>query len=790
MKRFKHVNARSLQEVTSILKEYGRKARVMAGGTDLLGEMKDDILPEYPEVVVNIKTVPSLDYVRDDGRTLRIGALTRLEDIARDKIVKKRYTLLAEAARVTASPHIREMGTIAGNICQSNRCWYYWVPDNRFYCMRKGGRECYALTGDGRYHSIFGGTRVNGTPCSTDCPANIDIPSYLSEIRDGNLAGAAQILLDSNPLPAITGRVCPHYCESECNRGSFDEAISIRAIERFLGDYILENLDSIVKSPQSDKQKRVAIAGSGPAGLSAAYYLRRLGYSVIIYEAMERPGGMLAYGIPPYRLPKDIVGSQIKALEGIGIKFKLRAKAGKDFKIEELMKSSDAVFIACGAWKERPSGIKGEPLMMSGTEFLRNSNLGVREIPGKKVAVIGGGNVAIDVARTLSRLGVEPVIIYRRSEVEMPALKEEIDKAGQEGIKMQFLTLPVEASKKNGKIALKCVKMKLGPLDETGRPRPVPVDGSEFTTEFDAVIKAIGEEPDTSIIPGELLDEMGRLKADASTYSLGKNVFAGGDFVTGPATVVAAIAAGRRAANSIDQYLGGTGIECKGKDPECANTPEKFNSSCLIKTSRVKPPELPVAERTKSLDAEDIGSLDSNSITMEANRCFNCGCVAVNSSDIAPALIALKAKIETTKRVIEAEKFFTVAGDKTTVMDDDEIVKEILVPTPSSGTSSKFIKFALRRSIDFPLVNCAVAIKTERGVVKTARICLNAVYNQPYRVTRAEEYLIGKSINELSAEDAASLGTSEAFPLMNNGYKIQIAKTLVKRAILACGSKR
>ncbi len=790
MKRFKHVNARSLEEVTSILKEYGRKARVMAGGTDLLGEMKDDILPEYPEVVVNIKTVPGLDYVRDDGRLLRIGALTRLEDIARNSTVKKKYSLLAEAARVTASPHIREMGTIGGNICQSNRCWYYWVPDNRFHCMRKGGRECYALTGDGRYHSIFGGSRVNGTPCSTDCPANIDIPSYLSEIRDGNLAGAAQILLDSNPLPAITGRVCPHYCEGECNRGSFDETISIRDIERFMGDYILKNPDSIVKPPQSDNQKHVAIAGSGPAGLAAAYYLRSLGYSVIIYEARERPGGLLTYGIPPYRLPKDIVGSQIKALEGMGIQFKLRAEAGKDFKIEELMKSFDAVFIACGAWKERPSGIKGEPLMISGTEFLRNSNLGVREVPGNKVAVIGGGNVAIDVARTLSRLGAEPVIIYRRSQTEMPALKEEADKAGQEGVKMQFLTLPVEASRKNGKVALKCTKMKLGPPDETGRPRPVPVKGSEFTTEFDAVIKAIGEEPDISIIPGELLDEMGRLNVDASTYSLGKNVFAGGDFITGPATVVAAISAGRNAASSIDRYLGGNGIERKGKDSECANTPEKFNSSYLIKTSRVKAPELPVAERARRLDAEDVGSLDSNSVITEANRCFNCSCVAVNSSDIAPALIALKARIETTKRVIEAEKFFTVEGDKTTVLDDDEIVKEIQVPAPSSGTRAKFIKFALRKSIDFPLVNCAAAIETEKGAVRTARICLNAVYNQPYRVTRAEEHLIGKAIDESSAEGAASLGTGEAFPLINNRYKIQIARTLVKRAILACGPKR
>ena len=786
MKRFKHINACSVKEATSILKDYGKKARVIAGGTDLLGEMKDAILPEYPEVIVNIKTISGLDYIREEGKTLRLGALTRLEDIAKDRMVKDKYSILAEAARRTASPHIREMATIGGNICQSNRCWYYWVPDNRFHCLRKGnGRVCYALVGDNRYHSIFGGTRVNGTSCATDCPANVDIPSYLSRIRDGALPEAARILLHFNPLPAITGRVCPHFCEQDCNRGEFDEAISIRAIERFMGDYILENATEIIKAPETDIGKSVAIVGSGPAGISAAYYLRTSGYRVTVFDRMEEPGGLLTYGIPPYRLPKDVVRRQVKALKGMGIQFKLKTNIGKEVSLEKLIKSSDAVFLACGAGKERGLGIKGEKLMASGLEFLRNSNLGVREVPGKKVAVIGGGNVAMDVARTLLRLGAEPVIIYRRSQTEMPAAKEEVNKAEEEGIEIQFLTLPVAAAKKDGKIVLECVRMKLGPLDETGRPQPVPVAGSEFTAEFDAVIKAIGEEPDTSIIPGEFLDKMGRLKVDAATHFLGKNIFAGGDFVTGPATVVAAIAAGRRAASSIDQYLGGGGT-CEEKDTETVKLPEKFSSSYLKKTSRVNTPELPVAERIKSLDVEDVGRLGLSDVTTEANRCFNCGCVAVNSSDMAPALIALEAKIKTTKRTIEAEKFFTVAGDKTTVLDDDEIVMEIEVPKPGAGTKSQFTKFALRKSIDFPIVSCAAAIERERGVVKAARICLNAVYNTPYRATRAEESIRGKTIDDSNAEGAANAVITEACPLTNNRYKIQIAKALVKRAILAC----
>ena len=789
MRRFKHIKAWSVEEATSILKDYGGKARVIAGGTDLLGQMKDAILPEYPEVIIDIKTVSGLDYIREEGQMLRIGALTRLDDIAKDRTVKDRYATVAEAAHRTASPHIREMGTIGGNICQSNRCWYYWVPDNRFHCMRKGNsRACYAMVGDNRYHSIFGAVRVTAPPCSSDCLAGVDIPSYLSRVRDGDLPEAAKILLNSNPLPSITGRVCPHFCEQGCNRDDFDEAISIRSIERFMGDYILENAAEFIKPPEIDIEKSVAIVGSGPAGLSAAYYLRTFGYRVTVFEKMEESGGLLTYGIPPYRLPKAIVKRQVKALKAMGIEFRLKTNIGKDVSIGKLVESFDAVFLACGAWRERVLGTKGEKLMTSGLEFLRNSNLGVREVPGKKIAVIGGGNVAIDVARTLLRLGAEPVVIYRRSKAQMPAVKEEVNRTEQEGIKIQFLTLPVEASKKDSKIVLKCVRMRLGPLDETGRPRPVPIEGSEFTTEFDAIMKAIGEEPDISTIPGEFLDDTGRLKVDVSTHSLGKNVFAGGDFVTGPSTVVAAIAAGRKAASSIDQYIRCTGTQCEKKDTGAVKLPERFNSSYLEKTSRVNTPELPVSERIKSIDVEDVSSLGLIDVETEANRCFNCGCVAVNSSDMATALIALDAKIRTTQRVIEAERFFTVEGDKTTVLDDDEIVMEVEVPRPGAGTKSKFTKFALRKSIDFPIVNCAAAIESERGVVKAARICVNAVYNKPYRATKAEDYIRGKSIDDSNAEGAANAAITDVCPLTKNRYKIQIVKTLVKRAILACNS--
>jgi hypothetical protein len=212
--------------------------------------MKDNILPSYPEVIVNIKSIEGLDYIKIENNSIKIGSMTRLDDVANNDLVKQKCGMLAEAAKSTASPHIREMGTVGGNICQNNRCWYYWVPDNRFNCLRKGGKTCYALVGDGRYHSIFGVNRVGSTPCITGCPNNTDIPGYLSKIRNGEMEEAVRVFLEYNPLPAITGRVCPHFCESECNRGEFDEPVSVRNIERYLGDYIIEHSSDIYKSPK------------------------------------------------------------------------------------------------------------------------------------------------------------------------------------------------------------------------------------------------------------------------------------------------------------------------------------------------------------------------------------------------------------------------------------------------------------------------------------------------------------------------------------------------------------
>jgi CO/xanthine dehydrogenase FAD-binding subunit len=298
------------------------------------------------------------------------------------------------------------------------------------------------------------------------------------------------------------------------------------------------------------------------------------------------------------------------------------------------------------------------------------------------------------------------------------------------------------------------------------------------TIEADQIILAIGQKPLLSYVESLLKVERDLIKVDPATQATNiATIFAGGDVTSGPASVITAIAAGRRAANSIDQYL--KGKEPAVEDKEKVKSLARFNSDYLKKISRVKASELPISER--SMDTEDVLSLSRSAAEKEVNRCFNCGCLAVNTSDIAPALIALNAKIKTTKRVIEAENFFEVKGYRTTVLDADEIVTEIQIPTPASGTQSAFLKFALRKSIDFPIVNCAAMIDG-----KGVRICLNGVFNRPYRARAAEQAIAGKPIDETNAEAAGEAAVSDAVVLEGNRYKVQIAKVMVKRAILAC----
>jgi NADPH-dependent glutamate synthase beta subunit-like oxidoreductase len=791
MKSFTHVNAKTGKEAVRLLRNYKGKARLIAGGTDLLGALKDKILPDYPEAIINIKTIPGLDYIKEDGRGLKVGVLARLADVAESPLVRKRYKLLAEAAEAVATPPIRNVGTIGGNLCQDLRCWYYRYPHQiggRILCYLKGGNSCYALTGENRYHSIFGASREASPPCSSDCPGSVDIPSYLSNVREGDLNGAAQILLNANPIPSITGRVCPHACEQECNRGDFDESVSVRGIERFMGDYILDHAGEIIKAPETDTGKSVAIVGSGPAGLSAAYYLRMKGHSVTVFDRMEKAGGMLAYGIPAYRLPKDIVARVIKTIENTGIEFKLKVDVGKNIPVNDLKRDFDSVFLASGAWSQPSIGLKGEKLAKYGLEFLTNTNLGVKEVPGKKVVVIGGGNVAVDVAITAKRLGAEEVTLAcLECREEMPALETEIEQAIEEGVDLMPSWGPHRVLESGGKVKgielVQCTSV----LDSEGCFAPTFDNAVKETVEADQIIMAIGQTPDISFIDSRwsLNVSRGLMVADPETQQTNiPGVFAGGDGTIGPATVIEAIASGKRAAEAIDHYLKGAAAQAESKGERIAQPFLKFNSEYLQKTSRAEVPKLTISERR--VDVEDALGLSSSEIETEANRCFNCGCVAVSSSDIAVVLLALEAKIRVIGpsgvRTIPIEEFFASLGND---LAEDEMVTEIQVPKPPYRSRQTFLKFRLRKAIDFPIISVASIITVGDGVCKDARIALGAVAPRPIRATGAEQAIKGKAIKAKAVEEAAEAAVADVIPLNNNAYKVEITKVLVKRALLS-----
>jgi NADPH-dependent glutamate synthase beta subunit-like oxidoreductase/CO/xanthine dehydrogenase FAD-binding subunit len=789
MKPFEHRDAKTVDEAVEVLRE--NRGKLIAGGTDLLGVLKDRVLPTYPEVLVNIKNIPGLDTIERDEGGMKIGALAKLADIASSTLVKKEYPMLAEAAQAVAMPQIRNMGTIGGNLCQDVRCWYYRYPHEiggRILCYLKGGKGCYALNGDNRYHSIFGGLREESTPCSSACPAGVDIPSYVSHIREGDLLHAARILLKTNPLPVITGRVCPHFCEQECNRGDFDESVSIRGIERFMGDYILENADEIIRAPEADTGKRVAIVGSGPAGLSAAYYLRMSGHHVTVFDKREEAGGMLAYVIPAYRLPKDIVKRAVKAIENTGVEFRLKVDVGKDITLDDLKRDFDGVFIASGAWNPVSIGLEGEALARFCLDFLININRGVKEVPGKRVLVIGGGNAAIDVAVSALRLGAEEAtMVCLESPEEMPALPWEIEQAVEQGVKLMNCWGPLKVLTTDGKVKGMELVQCTSVFDEQGCFAPTYNREVQETVVADQILMAVGYATDFSFLdPGSSLKvEGGLITVDPETQATSiPGVFAGGSASHGPATVIEAIASGRKAAAAIDVYLKGSAAEAEDKTAKGTRPFLKFNSDYLKKTSRVEMPKRPIAER--SIAIEDALGLGLSEIEGEANRCFNCSCLSVHASDIGVALIALNARITIagpgSVRTISAGEFFGTLGNS---LNKDEMVTEIQVPRPQKGARQIFLKHRVRESIDFPIVSVAAVITEKGGKCEDARIVLGAVAPVPVQAKKAEELLRGRPINDKVAEEAGRLAVADAITLNMNSYKVEITKVLVKQAIIA-----
>ncbi|MFZ4617709.1 MAG: FAD-dependent oxidoreductase [Rectinemataceae bacterium] len=446
MRKFSHVSAKSIGDAVALKGQFRRSAVVVAGGTDILGILKDEVHPVYPQILIDMKTIEGLGYIREEGGCLRIGALATLAEITTNETVRTKYPLLAEAAHAVASPQLRNMGTIGGNICQEPRCWYYRNLENGFHCLRKGGDKCPALTGENRFHSIFGSMRVGRPGCSSGCPDNIDIPRYMERMRAGDIAEAGRIILENNPMPAVTGRVCPHFCEQACNRSEEDSAVSIREVERRVGDYILENPKVYSRSPAQENGRKVAVVGGGPAGLSCAHYLRQKGFAVTIYDKQPRLGGMLRYGIPDFRLSQGVLDQEIDFILSQGIAARTGVQLGRDFTLDSLKQDGfEAVFLALDSWLAKGLGLENDrhERIISGIAYLEGVKWNGPPALSGTVAIVGGGNTAIDAARTALRCGAKKVVLlYRRTRDEMPAEEEEIEDAIREGVELQFLVSP------------------------------------------------------------------------------------------------------------------------------------------------------------------------------------------------------------------------------------------------------------------------------------------------------------------------------------------------------------
>jgi len=475
------------------------------------------------------------------------------------------------------------------------------------------------------------------SPCQRTCPAGIDIPGYIREIAAGNYRQAIMVIKESNPFPLTCGRVCPHPCEDICRLGKVGDPVNINHLKRFVADIEMNTGERISPYKAADTGKRVAVIGGGPAGLSCAYYLARLGHSPTIFEAMPQLGGMLRYGIPEYRLPKKILDWEIEGILNTGgIEVKTDTSMGVDFTLKSLKDDGfDAFFLGTGAWDTRSLGVEGEDLegVLPGTHFLIDRGLGKDTPVGDRVAIIGGGNTALDAARTSWRLGAKEVtIIYRRSRKEMPANDIEIEEAGKEGVVFHYLAAPTKLMGDNGKLTqLEYLEMELGEPDESGRRRPVPKKGTETIIEVDNVINAIGQFPVTDFLKA---DGVGLTKwnsievVDEATGETNiEGVFAGGDAATGASIAVEAIGAGRRAARSIHLYLSGQEV----KVPENAITrksvlPDVEELKAVKASERVHMPELSVDDRTLSFKEVELG-LDEKMACGEADRCLSCGLI-------------------------------------------------------------------------------------------------------------------------------------------------------------------
>ncbi len=490
---------------------------------------------------------------------------------------------------------------------------------------------CQAVMGESRAE------KQETSPCKMECPAHNNVQGYVNLAAKGKFQEALQLIKETSPFPSICGRICHHPCETDCHRSQIDESVAAHSIERFLGDLDLNSSTRYQPRIKARKKEKVAVVGSGPAGLTCAYYLAREGYPVTIFEKADLLGGMLAMAIPSYRLPSEVIEAEIRLIRDLGVTMKTGVEVGKDKTVAQLRQEGfKAFFIAIGTQECSRLGIEGEDLkgVYQGLDYLRSIKRGESLALGKDVVVIGGGNAAMDAVRSARRSGAEnATILYRRGLEEMPARPEEIEECREEGISIQTLTQPARFIGKNGEVkAIECVKVRLADPDGSGRRRPEPIPASEFTIQVSAVITALGQEADWACLTPECsctLTPWGTMKVDPLTLqSEDPDIFAGGDAVRGPQTVIEAIADGRRAAVSIDRYIESRGLRSDGDiELKAITTPQKGKYD---PSPRSQMPRLEAQERTNNF-AEVQKGFTKETAMQEAQRCISCGSCCIQA---------------------------------------------------------------------------------------------------------------------------------------------------------------
>lgn len=476
--------------------------------------------------------------------------------------------------------------------------------------------------------------RESSAPCQLNCPANIDVPSYIALIGLGRCDEAIEVIRRDNPFPWVCGLICPNPCESWCQRRHLDKALCIKDIKGLAAKMVMNAAGYVNRKPAQRFDERVAVIGSGPAGLSAAYFLAERGYPVTVFEAMPEAGGMMVTGIPEYRLPREFVRREIAAVREMGVEIVLNTEIGKEVSLEYLRKEGfKAFFLGIGAWRSSRLGVEGEadhPQVIDVLSFLKRVSFGNREKPADRVAIVGGGNAAIDAARTCVRLGCSSVsILYRRTRSEMPAHFEEIIQAAEEGVHFHQLTIPTRIiGSSAGLEAIECVMAALGEPDESGRRRPIPIPDSNYKTPVGAVISAIGQTPHVDDLPGLGDLKLSRRQTIQTATGYGRtsipDVFAAGDAVTGPATVIQAIGGGKRAAAGIHAYLRGLPLE-RPVPPRPRQMVEPIRMTYREKAfiQRQEIPLISLQRRLHSFDQVELG-LDKAAAEQEARRCMRC----------------------------------------------------------------------------------------------------------------------------------------------------------------------